>query len=101
MAFKECPVCECRCRVVNSRTEEEVVRRRYKCDECGHGFTTAEVMIEHGQRTGRESVKLWKQFANVQTARKLRELVKQMDELLAVSTRKPHEQSTLVRGPSE
>jgi MinD superfamily P-loop ATPase len=87
MAFKECPVCEMRCRVINARTGDDYVRRRYACDECGHRFTSVEVMIEHGERTGRESAKLWSHGVNVHTFRKLRALCSEMDKLLSVSPR--------------
>ena len=84
MAFKECPVCEMRCRVINTRMSGDVVRRRYKCDACDHRFTTAEMMVDHGAHaTGHESVQLWARFVNVQTARKMKSLVAQMQALLS------------------
>ena len=41
-----CPVCGSGTRIINSRGDEESVRRRRKCRECGYRFSTIEMEVD-------------------------------------------------------
>lgn len=44
-----CPVCGGKNRVIDSRSDVEVVYRKRLCLECGHTFYTAEVETEYSE----------------------------------------------------
>ena len=42
-----CPICGCETSVVDTRPSEDSVRRRRKCVECSHRFTTVEIDADY------------------------------------------------------
>lgn len=42
-----CPKCRSETRVVDSRMNEDSIRRRRECRECGHRFSTMEVDVNY------------------------------------------------------
>lgn len=41
-----CPECKSRTRIIDSRPTNKDVRRRRKCRECGHRFSTIEIRFD-------------------------------------------------------
>lgn len=56
MSVKHCKKCGKQGRCTDSRHMDDVVRRRYHC-ECGHSWTSAEILISEGDDRGGYKVK--------------------------------------------
>lgn len=54
-----CPVCEGTSRVLDSRPNENGIRRRRKCEACGHRWTTNETNV---LRFEARLDRLWREF---------------------------------------
>lgn len=58
-----CPVCGGKTCITDSRSDGETVRRRRKCRECGHRFTTEEIDADLQAQRQRKLDQLLRQAA--------------------------------------
>jgi len=79
---KVCKRCGTQGHCIDSRSNKDYVRRRYRC-ECGHGWTTVELFVEETVAYERFKVQ---RFRAKQSDEGIRQAISKLQELLTDAT---------------